>query len=93
MPPYLKDVARLLCEIWSKTGSNVKYVLWLMTNGKLAKHLSCDGLFDYKFITQFAGERSIRIGEHLAKLQAKSLIVSRPRLPYTFVLKDAELAR
>jgi len=64
-----------------------------MTNGKVAKHLSCDGLFDYKFITQFAGERSIRIGEHLAKLQAKSLIVSRPRLLYTFVLKDAELAR
>ena len=30
----------------------------------------------YKFITQFAGERILKIGEHLAKLQAKWLIMS-----------------
>jgi len=33
-----------------------------------AKHLSCDGLLHYKFITQFVGERIFKIGEHLVKL-------------------------
>ena len=60
-----------------------------------AKHLSCAGLRHYKFIFQFAGKRIFKIGEHLAKLQAKWLIVSYYpfALQYTFVLKDAELAR
>ena len=57
------------------------------SRGSIAKHLSCDGLLHYKFITQFGGERNFKIGEHLAKLQAKSLIV------LIFVLKAAELAR
>jgi len=41
-----------------------------------AKQLNCDGLLHYKFITHFAGERTFKIGEHLAKLQAKWLILS-----------------
>ena len=42
-----------------------------------AKHLSCDGLIHYKFITQFAGETIFfQISEHLLKVQAKWLIVS-----------------
>jgi len=40
-----------------------------------AKHLRCDRLLYYKFISQFAGERIFKIDEHLAKLQAKWLIV------------------
>jgi len=36
-----------------------------------AKQLSCDGLLPCKFINQFAGKRIFKIGEHLAKLQAK----------------------
>jgi len=40
------------------------------------KHLSCDGLLHYKFITQFARGGIFKIGEHLAKLQVKRLIVS-----------------
>ena len=47
----------------------------------------------YTFITQFAGERIFKISEHLAKLQAEWLIMPEANLPYTFVLKDAELAR
>ena len=51
-----------------------------MTNDKLrdstAKQLSCDELLYCKFINQFAGEIILKIGEHLAKLQAKRLIVS-----------------
>jgi len=35
----------------------------------------------------------LKIGEHLAKLQAKWLIESNAYSPYTYVLKDAELAR
>jgi len=38
------------------------------SQGSTVKHLSCDGLLDYKFIIQFAGERIFKIGEHLAKL-------------------------
>ena len=38
----------------------------------IAKNLRCDELLYYTFITQSAGER-IKIGEHLAKLRAKSL--------------------
>jgi len=41
-----------------------------------AKQLSFDKLLHCKFINQFAGERIFKIGEHLAKLQAKWLIVS-----------------
>ena len=62
------------------------------SQGSTAKHLSCDGLH-YTFITQFAVERIFKISEHLAKLQAEWLIMPEANLPYTFVLKDAELAR
>jgi len=41
-----------------------------------AKRLSCDGLLYQKFIIQFASERIFKIGEHLAKSQAKWLIAS-----------------
>jgi len=39
------------------------------SQGSIAKHLSYGGF-------QFAGERIFKIGEHLAKFQAKWLIVS-----------------
>jgi len=38
-----------------------------------AKHLSCDEQLPLKCIIQFAGERIFKIGERLAKLQAKML--------------------
>jgi len=41
------------------------------SQGSIAKHLSCDRLLYYKYIIQFSGERIFKIGEHLAKLQAK----------------------
>jgi len=41
-----------------------------------AKRLRCDELLYYTFIIQSAGERIFKIGEHLAKLQAKWLLVS-----------------
>ena len=36
----------------------------------------CDGLLQYNFIFEFAGERIFKIGENLAKLHAKWLVVS-----------------
>ena len=44
--------------------------------GSITKHLCWDGLLYYKFIIQFANKRIFKIGEHLAKLQAKWLIAS-----------------
>jgi len=62
-----------------------------------AKHLSCDGLLYYKFITQFVGDRILNIGEHLVKLLHGKMVdfVTHPIrfTVYTFALKDAELAR
>jgi len=42
----------------------------------IAKNLRNDELLYYTFIIQSASERTFKIGEHLAKLQAKWLIVS-----------------
>ena len=41
-----------------------------------ANHLSYDGLLYYKFVNHCAGEKMFKIREHLAKFQAKWLIVS-----------------
>jgi len=46
------------------------------SQGSAAKLLNCDELLLYKFIIRFVGERILKIGELLAKLQAKWLIVS-----------------
>jgi len=58
-----------------------------------SKNLRCDELLYYTFIIHSAGERIFKIGEHLAKLLTKSLIVSYTPFPCTFVVKDADLAR
>ena len=44
-----------------------------INDGSIAKNLRCDEL--YTFIIYSAGERIFKIGEHLAKLRAKSLTV------------------
>jgi len=41
------------------------------SQGSIAKHLRNGELLYYASITQSAGERLFKIGEHLAKLQAK----------------------
>jgi len=46
------------------------------SQGSIAKHLRYDELLYCTFIIQSAGKRIFLIGEHLAKLQAKWLIVS-----------------
>ena len=46
------------------------------SQGSIAKNLRSDELLYYTFIIHFAGERIFKIGEHLAKLWAKSLAMS-----------------
>ena len=45
-------------------------------SGSIAKNLRCDELLYYTFIIHSARERIFKIGEHLAKLRAKSLTMS-----------------
>jgi len=63
------------------------------SQGSIAKNLKCDELLYCTFITHSAGERIFKIGEYLAKLQAKWLTVSYTHSPCTFALKDADLDR
>ena len=64
------------------------------SQGSIARNLRCDEKHYYTFITHSAGERIFKIGEHLAKLRARSLTICHiPHSPCTFVLKDADLAR
>jgi len=48
----------------------------MKSQGSIAKNLKCDELLYCTFIIHSAGERIFKIGEHLAKLRAKSLAVS-----------------
>ena len=71
IPKCLKNVATLPCEIWKSEKwcqSEICIVINDKSQGSIAKHLRSDGLLYYTFITQFAGERIFKIGEHLAKL-------------------------
>jgi len=40
------------------------------SQGSTDKYLSCDMLLHYQFIIPFPGERTFKVCEHLAKLQA-----------------------
>jgi len=73
--------------------SEIRIVINDKSQGSIAKHLRCDELLYYTVITQSAGERIFKIGEHLAKLQTKYLIVSCTPFALHFVGKDADLAR
>jgi len=61
-----------MSEKWHQ--SEICIVINDKSQGSIAKHLSSDELPYYTFITQSAGERIFKIGEYLAKLQAKWLI-------------------
>jgi len=56
-------------EKWRQ--SEICIVINDKSEGSLAKHLKNDELIYYTFITQSPGERIFKIGENLAKLQAK----------------------
>ena len=96
IPLHIKYVATLPCKIWMLEKwrqSEICIVINEKSQDSTAKYLSFDGLLHCKFITQFAGERISKIGQHLAKLQANGWSCHTVRSHCTFVLKDAELAR
>ena len=96
IPLHIKYVATLPCKIWMSEKwrqSEICIVINEKSQDSTAKHLSFDGLLHCKFITQFAGERISKIGQHLAKLQANGWSCHTVHSHCTFVLKDAELAR
>jgi len=49
----------------------IKCVCVCVSQGSIAKHLRNDNLLYCTIITQSAGKRIFKIGEHLVKLQAK----------------------
>jgi len=63
-----------MSENWQQ--SEICIVIDDKSQESTAKHLSYDGLLHYKFVNHCAGERIFKICEHLAKLQAKWLIMS-----------------
>jgi len=66
-----------MSENWQQ--SEICTVINGKLQGSITKHLRCDELLCYTFITQSSGERIFKIGEHLAKLQAKMVdCVIRP---------------
>jgi len=61
------------CRKWH---SEIRIAINDESQGSIAKNLRCDELLYYKFVIHCAGERIFKIGEHLAKLRAKSLTMS-----------------
>jgi len=58
--------------------SEILFAIIDESQGSIAKNFRCDELLYYTFIIHSAGERMFKIGEHLAKLRAKSLTVIHP---------------
>jgi len=63
-----------MSEKWHQ--SEILIVINDKSQGIMAKQLRCDKVLYCTFVIQSAGERIFKIGEYLAKLQAKWLIVS-----------------
>jgi len=63
-----------MAENWQQ--SEICIVINDKSQDSTAKYLSYDGLLPYKFVNHCARKGIFKIREHLAKLQAKWLIVS-----------------
>jgi len=61
-----------------KWHSEIRIAINDESQGSIAKNLTCDELLYYTFIIHSAGERILKIGEHLAKLRAKSSVSYTP---------------
>ena len=67
-------------EKWNQ--SEISIAINDESEGSIVKNLKFDGLVYYTFIIHSAGERIFKIGEHLAKLRAKSLTMSYKLTPF-----------
>ena len=75
IPPRLKHVATLPCEIWMSLKcrqSEICIVINDKSQGSIAKHLRNNDLLYNTFIIQSADERIFKIGEHLAVVYSGS---------------------
>jgi len=79
------------CQKWHQ--SEICIVINTKSQRSTAKYLRCGELLYGTFIIQSAGERSLKIGEHLAKLQAKWLIVMCAQFALQFCHQRCYLAR
>ena len=64
IPPHLKYVASLPCDIWMSENwqqSEICIVFNDKSQDSTAKHLSYDGLLHYKFVNHCASERIFKI--------------------------------
>jgi len=73
--------------------SEIRIAINNESQGSIAKNLRCDELLYYKFIIYSDGKRIFKIGEHLAKLWAKSLTVSYTPFALHFCPQRCDLAR
>ena len=62
------------CQKWHQ--SEICIVINDKSECSIAQYLRCDELLYYTFTIQSASKRIFKIGQHLAKLQAKWFIVS-----------------
>ena len=79
IPPRFKHVATLPCEHMNAEKwhhSEICIAINDETQGSIAKNLRCHELLYHKFDNHSAAEIIFKIGEHLAKLRAKSMTVS-----------------
>jgi len=68
IPPHLKYVVTLPCEIWMSENcqqSEICIVINDKSQDNTAKHLSYDGLLHYKFVNHCAGKRIFKIRGHV----------------------------
>ena len=72
----LQYLVKYECQKWHH--SEIHIAINDESQDSIAKNLKCDELLYYTFIIHSAGERIFKIGEHLAKLQAKWLTVIYP---------------
>jgi len=76
-----------MSENWPQ--SKICIVINDKSQDSTAKHLSYDGLLNYRYVSHCAGKRISKIREHLAKLQAKWSIVSYA--PYALRLLSSKM--
>ena len=72
MPNFVRSRCNRTSNVRNWQQSEICIVINNKSQGSITKHLRCDELLYYTLITQSPDERIFKIGEHLAKLQAKN---------------------
>jgi len=95
IPPHFRYVATLPWEIWTSEKwrkSKLCIAINDKSQGSIAKHLSWGGLLHYKFIIQYLKE-FVTSASIWRSYRQNGWSCHTPHSLYSFVIKDAELAR